>query len=127
MQILRFYAVLCLGLIIDVTIALFLFKIVFFKFSFALCLGFLSGTLSNYLLTRFWVFRSFEQKLINSFYIYALVAILILFIRILSSHILLLSDFFIDRYLLVLIISVGLSSIINFILSKYVLFNSQVG
>ena len=127
MKIFQFYIILLFGLIVDFLTTLFFFKIVSFKFSIAISIGFLCATLSNYILMRFCVFKTSKQKIANSVYTYFLATLSILLLRVVFSYLLLMLDFFIERYSLVLILSVGLTSIINFTISKYVLFKPQVG
>lgn len=127
MKIFQFYIILLFGLIVDFLTTLFFFKIVSLKFTVAISIGFFCATLSNYILMRFWLFKSSKQKIANSIYTYFLATLSILLLRVVFSNLLLMFDFFIERYSLILILSVGLTSIINFTISKYVLFKPQVG
>lgn len=121
----KFGFVSVLGLIVDIAIAWGVATLIGLSLVLAAVVGFVAGAVFNYLLHEFWTFKvtASRASLLRSAS-YIAVATLALCTRLGAIAILEGASFFTNSLhgLLVLLIATGLSFVVNYLLSKYLVF-----
>ena len=127
MEMVRFFLVSALGFLIDISIAYGLAVFVGLPLWAAATLGFLIAALANYTFHEVWTFRAAELNLsVLRSIKYLAVSLFTLLSRIII--VITLKTALPDRVLLVLICAAAVSLLVNFVLSKFVVFsNSNTG
>lgn len=126
MELMRFFAVAAIGLIIDTGIAWILFHEYSVPLTLSSVCGFLIAAAANYIMHELWTFKNNQSTMsFNRALAYIGALILTLLIRIVVVHI---TQIFLfpDRFaLLILIIAAGISFVVNFVASKFFVFKTK--
>ncbi len=126
-QFIRFFIVAVGGLVIDLAIVWLTLALLPVHISIAMIAGFSAGALANYLAHEFWTFKSGEgtQASVGRAASYYVIVSLALGVRVGAATVL--EHFFPTPQWLwpIIIVSVGLSFVTNFGLTRFVLFRDQ--
>jgi len=121
-EMLRFFIVTVLGVVLDIAIAYGLHELAGLPLALAAVIGFMCAASANYILHQLWSFQSSSGRLSASRAAkYGLVAGLTLVARV--SVVAMLAAYFAGQYVLsILICGAGVSFFVNFALSKFFVF-----
>ncbi|WP_298334420.1 GtrA family protein [uncultured Erythrobacter sp.] len=125
-EMLRFFTVTVLGVVLDIGIAYGLHEIAGVSLALAAVMGFVCAASFNYVLHQLWSFQSGSRSLsLNRASKYGLVAGLTLLARV--SVVAVLAEYLAGQYaLLILICGAGVSFFVNFTLSKLFVFDDAL-
>lgn len=126
MELMRFFMVAVVGLVLDTCIAWVLSQRFGVPLTLSSASGFLCAAILNYMMHELWTFKHGHQKLsMYRAFTYAGVLIITLLTRVLAVHTLqfLLSPT--DYTLVILLISAGVSFFVSYIISRTIFFKNQ--